>query len=31
MMEYFVRHFEDGRARAKSVYAKAVDKMFAVA
>jgi glutathione synthase/RimK-type ligase-like ATP-grasp enzyme len=31
MMEYFVRHFENGRARAKSVYAKAVDKMFAVA
>lgn len=31
MMEYFVRHFEDGRIKAKAIYAKAVDKMFAVA
>jgi len=31
MMEYFVRHFNDGRAKAKAIYAKAVDKMFAVA
>jgi len=31
MMEYFVRHFDDGRAKAKAIYAKAVDKMFAVA
>ncbi len=31
MMEYFVRHFADGRAKAKAIYAKAVDKMFASA
>ncbi|MGH2582514.1 MAG: ATP-grasp domain-containing protein [Anaerolineales bacterium] len=29
MMEYFVRHFDDGRRIAKKIYAKAVDKMFA--
>lgn len=29
MMEYFVRYFEDGRALAKAIYAKAVARMFA--
>ena len=29
MMEYFIRHVADGRARAKAAYAKAVQKMFA--
>lgn len=29
MMEYFVRHFDTGRATAKAIYAKAVAKMFA--
>ncbi|MEX2143856.1 MAG: hypothetical protein WD740_04620 [Anaerolineales bacterium] len=28
MMEYFVRHFPDGRQLAKHIYAKALDKMF---
>lgn len=28
MMEYFVRHVGEGRARAKSIYAKAVARMF---
>jgi len=28
MMEYFVRHFSDGRQRVKGIYAKALDKMF---
>ncbi|MEX1247970.1 MAG: hypothetical protein WEA61_05765 [Anaerolineales bacterium] len=31
MMEYFVRHFKDGRERAKGIYAKALAKMFAAA
>jgi glutathione synthase/RimK-type ligase-like ATP-grasp enzyme len=29
MMEYFVRHFDDGRGIAKQIYAKAVERMFA--
>lgn len=28
MMEYFVRHFEQGRGMAKAIYSKAVSKMF---
>ncbi len=29
MMEYFVRHFENGLGMAKAIYSKAVSKMFA--
>lgn len=29
MMEYFVKHFAEGRALAKGIYARAVEKMFA--
>lgn len=28
MMEYFVRHFDEGRAIARAIYSKAVSKMF---
>lgn len=28
MMEYFVRHFDEGRGIAKAIYSKAVSKMF---